>query len=198
MDEPTSPGEKRQVTKRMVKEFNINLIRTWKPASEIWAFKFGDDVLGIMNAVSGAFVMHEVRKHLKLRPHVRGTCYIPVTALAYTLTDVFHSNYISRKILERDSCSLCITTKAGIIQAALGVAYPLIISPIIGFYMADKLLTYPIPSIHRAPQELFYLWMKIVAKNRRFILVSSTIQIVAAALVTFEKQSFFFNFINMK
>ncbi|CAL1280636.1 unnamed protein product [Larinioides sclopetarius] len=198
MGERITSKEHPMVTRFMTKEFTDVMVKSWTPQSEVWSFKYGNDLLGIMNAMNGSLIMHNIRKQLNLRPYARVTCYAPIAALSYILTDGFHANFITRQILGFESCPICIVIKAGLMQASLGVAYPFVLAPLIGFYISDRLLTYPVPSIHRAPKELFNLWLKMITKNPRFIYASITIQVVAACLVTSEKQSFFYNFIGKK
>ncbi|GFY70770.1 uncharacterized protein TNIN_271331 [Trichonephila inaurata madagascariensis] len=178
----------------MTKEFN-RIVRSWKPHYEVWPFVYGNDLLGILNGINGSFFMHGIRKELKLRPYAPFTCYFPVATIGYVVTDLIHSQYITKKVLQTESCTLCTVTTGAILQASMGVAYPLILSPLLGFYMADRLLTYPVPSINRAPKEVFRLWLKMVTRNPRFVINSVILQLIAASYVTVEKQKFFWNFL---
>ncbi|GFR07340.1 uncharacterized protein TNCT_382451 [Trichonephila clavata] len=190
----TDPKEKEKFSSEMIKHFNKSL-RSWKPQYEAWSFVYGNDLLGILSSINGSFIMHGVRKELKLRPYAPLTCYFPVASIGYVVTDIIHSHYVTKKVLQAEGCSLCTVTKGAILQASMGVAYPLLLSPLIGFYMADRLLTYPVPSINRAPKEVFWLWIKMVTRNPRFVINSIILQLVAASYVIVEKQKFFWNFL---
>lgn len=43
---------------------------------------------------------------------------------------------VTDSILAEDECPLCIQTRAAVVQVGLGVLYPLVVSPIAGFYVS--------------------------------------------------------------
>lgn len=120
------------------------------------------------------------------------TCYMPSVGLSALSTFAFHHIIISGDIVAARSCPLCIQTKASLIQLAIGVGYPIIAASSVCFFTAEKLLTYPIPPLFRAPKEVFALFGKIILKTPRPYLVISALHLIATSFITYEKQKSFF------
>lgn len=139
----------------------------------------------------GLFTTFVFRKALKIRPYARMTCYFPVVGVAALSTYLISAGVISAEIVMSKKCPLCIWTKANLGQFATGVVYPLIGAPVVCFYMADRLLTYPVPPLVRAPREAFTLFYKIVSKNSRPFLIIGAVNIIACSIVTYLKQDAF-------
>lgn len=78
----------------------------------------------------------------------------------------------------------------------LGVAYPLLVAPLVGFYLADRLLTYPVPPLRRAPRELLKLWWTLILKNNaRGLCASAVLQGAVMMYITQEKQVFVMDYV---
>ncbi|KAG8178222.1 hypothetical protein JTE90_025106 [Oedothorax gibbosus] len=73
------------------------------------------------------------------------------------------------------------------------VFYPLALWLLI----ADRLLTYMVPSLSWAPGEVLKLWAKLVLKSPR-PLTTSVLQGAAMAYITQEKQLFVINYFSSK
>lgn len=120
--------------------------------------------------------------------YARVTCYMPVVSIASLGCFGFQNLLISSQIVKSNNCPLCLSTKAIIGQVMLGVGYPMIASALVCFYTADKLLTYPVPPLLKAPREVFQLAKKIVLKNPRPYLILGAMHFIAGSFITFQKQ----------
>ncbi|KAG8178223.1 hypothetical protein JTE90_025107 [Oedothorax gibbosus] len=178
--------------------FLDNVVATWKPRSETWHFRWGGDIGAFMGSLSALYIMYNLRRELKLRQYARLTCYLPVIGMAGFLTETMYDVFITPQILTGRKCPLCISTKAAALQIGLGVVYPLVLSPLIGFYLADRLLTYPVPSLSRAPGEMLKLWAKLVLKSPRPLIASAVLQGAVMAYITNEQQLFVINYVSSK
>ncbi|XP_015919594.1 uncharacterized protein [Parasteatoda tepidariorum] len=171
-------------------KFYRDVILNWKPASEVWSFKHGDDILCGSAALTSFYISYFFRKQLKLRHYSKLTCYTPVVGLSTAACFVVQSGIINSNILSADRCPLCILTKASYLQLGVGLIYPLLMAPTVNFYIADKLLTYPIPPLGRAPREVYQLWLKFILKIPRPIFISAAAQVFLATLITQQKMAF--------
>lgn len=158
-----------------------------------WPFTYGDDFLGSLATLGTFYITHYFRKELKLRPYARLTSYIPVVGLSAFGCYFFNAGYVTCNILRADSCPLCISTQASIGQLFFGLCYPLFMAPVVCFYLADKIMTYPVPPIFRAPREVFLLFSKLVRKNQRPFLVIGAMHMLSASIITFNKQNCIMN-----
>lgn len=113
---------------------------------------------------------------------------MPVVGIASMTCFGFQNIIISSQIVKSNRCPLCVSTKAIIGQVMLGVGYPLLAASTVCFYMADKLLTYPVPPLLKAPREVFQLAKKIVLKNPRPYLIIGAMHLIASSIITFQKQ----------
>ena len=152
-----------------------------------WAFKYGDDILACLTIFGNIYVTHKFRRELKLLPYARLTCYLPVVGIGALSCYIFNNIIISSRIVKSNKCPLCVSTRATLGQIAFGLAYPLVAATTVCFFMADRLLTYPVPPLTRAPREVFNLAKRIVLKNPRPYLIIGAIHMIASAFITFQK-----------
>lgn len=153
-----------------------------------WSFKYGDSILGCLTVFGGLVITRIFRRELKLLPYARLTCYAPVVGVASVTCFVFQNIFVSSEIVKSNRCPLCVSTKAIIGQVAFGLGYPLLAASLVCFYTADKLLTYPVPPLLKAPREVFQLAKKIVLKNPRPYLIIGAVHMIASSIITFQKQ----------
>lgn len=148
-----------------------------------------------MSGASSFYIMYNVRQHLKLRNFAPATCYLPVAGLSCFFAEMAQDHFVTSRVLTGRTCPMCISTYAGTLQMFLGVGYPLIIAPLIGFYLADRLLTYPVPPLRRAPGELLRLWWSLIMKNPRPLFSSAILQGAVMMFVTQQKQEFVMDYV---
>ncbi|XP_035215445.1 uncharacterized protein LOC118189023 [Stegodyphus dumicola] len=167
-------------------------VRYWKPQYEVWPFVYGDEIASTMSIGSSIYIIHFFRKQLKIRQYGRLTCYTPVVGLASFFTYALQSIYVTEDILMEKSCPLCVSLRASLGHVAFGVVYPMILAPIIGFFLADKLLTYPVPSLTRAPKETLNVWLRLVKKNTRAFSILAALHFAGAMFITYQKEKSYF------
>ncbi|KFM64942.1 hypothetical protein X975_09645, partial [Stegodyphus mimosarum] len=68
----------------------------------------------------------------------------------------------------------------------------MVLAPVIAFFLADKLLTYPVPPLARAPKETFNVWLKLVKKNTRAFSILAALHVAGATFITYQKEKSFF------
>lgn len=84
------PGAKK-VTAEKVQEFYTDIIKHWKPESELWALVHGPNALGVVAACSGFHLNWFFRRQLKLRQHGYFSTFLPNTILPLLVSFAYHS-----------------------------------------------------------------------------------------------------------
>ncbi|XP_054722874.1 uncharacterized protein LOC129232798 [Uloborus diversus] len=182
------PVEGSIITRLDAVKFNHIVISNWKPQHEVWPFSFGDNILSLVSCLGAYHTTYYLRKVLNVRPYARLTCYSPVMGMAGIASFLFQSEHITAKVLERGECSLCVALRSAAGQVGCGTIYPLLIAPIICFYLADRLLSYPVPPLARAPMEVLKLYGRLLAKNPRPFFGFAAANVVAAFAISLQKQ----------
>lgn len=144
--------------------------------------------MGCLTVFGGIAITRIFRRELKLLPYARLTCYVPVVGIASLTCYVYQNVVVSTQIVKSNRCPLCVSTKAVVGQVMLGLGYPVFAATLVCFYTADKLLTYPVPPLIKAPREVFQLAKKILVKNTRPYLIIGAMHMIASSIITFQKQ----------
>jgi transmembrane protein 126A len=93
-------------------------------------------------------------------------------------------------VLKKYDCPLCLQTRAALIQAGIGLIYPLMLAPMTSLMYATRHFTVRIPFILEQPKE----WLKLMIKLTRstkgksaYILVANLIAGTAVTALEFKE-----------
>ncbi|XP_068237512.1 uncharacterized protein [Palaemon carinicauda] len=155
-----------------------NLIGTWKPASDVYAFKYYPYVTGIASALSGAYINSYYRKKVKLRNMVFLPTALPLIFLPGVVSTLLHNQFVQRPlILQKFQCPVCIEMRGGAIQLFAAFVYPMVLAPVSSFHFASRLYTYVLPSITE-PRKLLEVYLKFTKPLLPRLFMLAGIQII--------------------
>ncbi|KAK9505874.1 hypothetical protein O3M35_009846 [Rhynocoris fuscipes] len=121
------------------------LVLDWKPASDVWPFRYGVASLAIGSAISGIMIASHFRRKLKLKDIGRIAMYLPNVVIPSLALPILHQKLVSEPILIQADCPVCIQLRSIVLQNAIGLVYPLILTPLSGYLLASTFATTRLP-----------------------------------------------------
>ncbi|KAL5005523.1 hypothetical protein ScPMuIL_018979 [Solemya velum] len=136
------------LTDREVLSKQYDRISNYQPQSQVWPFTYGLGMLGGLAALNGFLITTHYRRVFKLASYARLTTYAPTVLIPALTSALFHPLIVTHDILlGRLNCPLCIGTRSGSLQMALGGVYPLLLGAPLCIAQAKKHYTYAVPSL---------------------------------------------------
>ncbi|XP_051155888.1 uncharacterized protein LOC127278287 [Leptopilina boulardi] len=173
-------------------EYQWNKINNWPAQLEVWAFKYGMGSLGTIAGFTALYIGRHHRRKLKLFGYGYISTFLSTVASTSLVTLYFHSKFITSNLLvHKTPCSVCLQTRAMLLQTCTGVIYPLIVSPIICSLVAIK-VGIRIP-YYTEWQELYKMWSVINKPLIRPLLILFSFQTILAAGVTYYEAQQLYN-----
>uniref|UniRef100_A0A2M4ARU0 Uncharacterized protein n=1 Tax=Anopheles triannulatus TaxID=58253 RepID=A0A2M4ARU0_9DIPT len=152
---------------RLSEEEAVNYFRRvlseWEHKGEVWPMLYTPGILGACTVASGFYLNNHFRTALRLGSYGRLSSYLPAVALPAIMASLFHGLFVQPDvILRRNTCPVCIQTRAATIQAGFSIAYPLLLVPLSSFMFATRHFTYRLPSVTEQPKAVLQLFRKIM------------------------------------
>ncbi|XP_054166125.1 uncharacterized protein LOC128963636 [Oppia nitens] len=172
----------------------VQLTDHWPDKWQIWPLYYVMRIKLVTNGLTSAFITNCFRRsfHLADGRTAIFNSYVPSLCLPMFFGPVLHYTLITEPMMSGvDSCSLCISLKAGIIQSLTSTLYPLIYSSISCIYFADYFVTYPTPdSINDKTSRsyLYNVWLKAIKRHRTAIISFAVINFFVAFYLTQREQ----------
>ncbi|ENN72120.1 uncharacterized protein LOC109543438 [Dendroctonus ponderosae] len=147
-------------------KFQMDIVKTWKKPSEVFAIRYGSYALGLSTLLSSVFLNNHFRRKFMLGHYGAFSTYIPVCILPAAVSLVLHTEMILRKtlLMNASDCPVCLQVKSAALQSSLGLIYPLMAAPIGGAALAVRYATYNIPLIQEKPKEVLETFNKMMRK----------------------------------
>ncbi|XP_063863666.1 uncharacterized protein LOC135102393 isoform X2 [Scylla paramamosain] len=124
----------------------VDLIMTWKPASDVFALKHFMFASAFLSTGSATYINAYYRKVVKLRNQAFMSSLLPVIIAPSLLGGMLHHQFVHRPlILETFKCPVCVELRGGMVQLFCGFVYPLMLAPLAAMQFAARLFTYPVP-----------------------------------------------------
>ncbi|XP_018020694.1 uncharacterized protein LOC108677054 [Hyalella azteca] len=162
------------------------VITTWKPKSDVWAYLYGPAILSSSTAISAGYINYRFRKALKLRSFVFITTYIATTCIPATLASLLHGDFVLAPSLSgKPVCPLCLETRSIVLQTTCSTLYPLLLAPIVCFQFADRYMTAVIPPLWPEPKLLLKKYLSIVKPMSRNICILTAFNIALGAGIAY-------------
>ncbi|XP_070160345.1 transmembrane protein 126A [Polyergus mexicanus] len=126
----------------------IEVIRNWKPQSDVWSLIYGRPILSGAAALTGIYINQRFRRKLKLRNYglfstISGLITGPTIATSLLYSEII----LNRLLLLEVSCPLCLESKSILLQICTGLLFPLILAPLANFSIAANSGLHNIPCI---------------------------------------------------
>ncbi|XP_072744606.1 uncharacterized protein [Anoplolepis gracilipes] len=136
------------MTKAEALAHQANLVRNWKPQSDVWSLIYGRPILAAAAAFTGLYINHRFRRKLKFRNYGLFATTAGLTTGPTVATSILYSEFILKKLLLLEvSCPLCLESRSVLLQTCTGIFLPLILTPLANFSVAAGSGVYNIPHI---------------------------------------------------
>uniref|UniRef100_A0A0X3Q661 Transmembrane protein 126A n=1 Tax=Schistocephalus solidus TaxID=70667 RepID=A0A0X3Q661_SCHSO len=140
-----------------VKERQLQQLRHWQPQSEVWPLVHGPKMASVCVMASSFAIILRMRQFYNLfsQQHFFGTI-IPVVSLptiGYLIaSDLLVKRCLSSQFANYDStrpiCTTCYELRGSVLQAAMGVVFPYMLSMFACSAAAISYRTYPTPPLN--------------------------------------------------
>uniref|UniRef100_A0A1B6INF0 Transmembrane protein 126A n=1 Tax=Homalodisca liturata TaxID=320908 RepID=A0A1B6INF0_9HEMI len=187
------PSDAILLTRDEALKMHWNTLKEWKPQTDTWPFRYGIAALAGLNAVTTINFVHYYRRKLNLGNYGRVTMLLPTAILPSIASTMSHYTFVTNSIFLGEDCPLCTQTRAAMVQIAAGVIYPIVVTPVAGFYYAISYATYNVPPLRREYlPEIFKLWLSMTRKLKMRLPIAIAVNGFAASILTyFEAKSFY-------
>uniref|UniRef100_A0A182JNB3 Transmembrane protein 126A n=1 Tax=Anopheles atroparvus TaxID=41427 RepID=A0A182JNB3_ANOAO len=140
----------------------MKLVQNWENKWEVWPIVYAPGILGGCTVFSSFYINNHFRRALKLGSYGRLSSYLPSVALPAIMATMYHSTFVlPDTVLRKQTCPVCLQTRAAVFQSFFSVGYPMLLVPLSSFMFATRHFTYRLPSITEKPKEVLKLFRKL-------------------------------------
>lgn len=102
----------------------------------------------------------------------RLSTYAPTVIVPTVMSALCHQLFITHPLLlgQIPACEMCLTTRSGLMQMALGAVYPMLISPLACIALARKYNTYAVPPATQ-PRQVLGMMRNVFPTQGRFLIL---------------------------
>jgi len=175
----------------------MKLIDEWEPASETRVLKYGSMLLAGLAAAGGMMITGHYRTALRLRHHGLITGHLPVMVMPAVSVGLTHALFITRDVmLFKTWCPVCVNVRAVAIQLGFAVALPVAMATVSSFHLAERKMTYPLPTLSEDPRLWASTWRQLTRPLVRPLAILVALNALAAAVVTHWEASEFYTLLD--
>ncbi|XP_076234160.1 transmembrane protein 126 [Calliopsis andreniformis] len=167
------------ISERDAVEQQKELIRSWEPASEVWAIKHGSTFIALTAGLSSMLINGLFQSKLKLHDARSTFTMIGAMTIPGLFAGYLNETFITEELmLYKNKCPLCYELRATILTNLAGVVFPLVTLPLLNLGIAVS-LGLRVPYIYEVKEIAQFWWSVVKPASKQLSLIVATNTVLA-------------------